>query len=217
MRIDIGASVFSNDGRNLGAVDRLIVDPNHNEVIAAVIRKGLLLPRDIEVPSGSIRQSSRGDLTIDLSADEVKNLPEFQEAVYIAPPADYQLAPGYSPGSVYWPVGMVTEAPRNAPTMPPDPDPTMRMAVENEARAGLSREELESAVIGKGSTVTGRDGKSVGKVEELAFDGRSGKLAGLVVRSGLLMHTDRRVDASLIGEVEEGVIHLKIDSDQLPV
>ena len=217
MKIDIGSSVLSNDDHDLGSVDRLIVDPTRNEVIAAVIRKGMLLPRDTEVPISSIRQSPDGNLSIDLSMEDVKNLPEFQEAVYVAPPSDYRMAPGYTPGSLYWPAGMITGAPQNVPNFTPDPDPTTGMAVENEVRAGLSREELESAVIGKGSTVTGRDGKSVGKVEELAFDAGTGKLAGLVVRSGLLTHNDRRVDASLIDEVEEGVIHLKVDADQLPV
>jgi len=216
MNVDIGVRVRSSDGQDIGVVDRLIMDPAKNEVTSVVLRKGAWLPRDVEAPIGDLRPGQNSEYAITLTAQEIQNLPEFHDANYVTPPSDFALAPGFTPGSIYWPAGMMMGAPRNVPGMGQEPDPTMGMAVENEVDSALSREAWDTAVIRKGSTVTGRDGKNVGKVEDVSFDSKTGELTGLVVRSGLLMHTDRPLDPSLIASVDEGVVYLKVDSDQVP-
>ncbi len=216
MNVDIGGRVRSMDDQDLGVVDRLILDPVKNEVTSVVLRKGAWLPRDVEVPIGDLRADQNGEYTITLSAAEIHGLPEFHEAHYMAPPHEFAMASGFTPGSVYWPAGIMMGAPRNVPGMGQEPDPTMGMAVEKEVDSALSREAWDPAVIRKGSTVTGRDGKNIGKVEDVSFDSKTGELTGLVVRSGLLMHTDRPLDPSLIASVDEGTVYLKVDSDQVP-
>jgi sporulation protein YlmC with PRC-barrel domain len=215
MKIEIGSKVNSSDGQNIGSVDRLIVDPTTSEVRAAVIRKGVFLPRDIEVPISSLTGSPDGELAVDISADEVKNLPEFAEAMYILPPPQYQLPDGFTAGSLYWPAGTMLGSPQNIPATTMAADRSMDSAIQDAARAGESTQEFDDAVIGKGSTVSGRDGETIGKVAELAFDPKTGALSGLVVRSGLLVHNDRHIASSLIDTVEEGLITLKVDADQL--
>jgi sporulation protein YlmC with PRC-barrel domain len=216
MKIEIGSTVNSSDGQNIGSVDRLIIDPATSEVRAAVIRKGMFLPRDIEVPLSSLTASSGGELGVDMSADEVKNLPEFAEDMYILPPPQYQLPDGFTAGSLYWPAGTMMGPPQNIPATTMVADGSMDSAIQDAARADQSTQEFDDAVIGKGSTVSGRDGETIGKVAELAFDPKTGALSGLVVRSGLLVHNDRHIASSLIDTVEEGLITLKVDADQLP-
>ncbi len=209
MKIDIGSRVNSSDGQDIGSIDRFIVDPVTSEVRAAVIRKGMFLPRDIEVPISSLTSSMNGELGVDLSADEVQDLPEFAEAMYILPPPQYQLPDGFTAGSLYWPAGTMIGPPQNIPAVAIVPDPSTDRAIQDVARADESQQEIDDAVIGKGSTVLGRDGESIGKVAELAFDPKTGELSGLVVRSGLLIHNDRHIASSLIDTVEEGLITLK--------
>ena len=68
MRVELGARVRTTDGKDVGTIDRLIVDPSNNEIKAAVIRKGMIQPRDVEVPlsamepgpDGSIRPTLKG-------------------------------------------------------------------------------------------------------------------------------------------------------------
>jgi sporulation protein YlmC with PRC-barrel domain len=172
----------------------------------------------VEVPVGDLRQDTSGQYSINLSSQQVNDLPEFRDANYVEPPADFALAPGFTPGSIYWPAGMMMGAPRNAPLGSNQPDPVIGgdPAARDEVSNALSHEEWDTSVIRKGSTVTGRDGKNVGKVEDVWFDTNTGAVTGLVVRSGLLMHTDRPLDPSLIASVDEGVVYLKVDSDQVP-
>ncbi|HXT37854.1 MAG TPA: PRC-barrel domain-containing protein [Chloroflexota bacterium] len=218
MNVDIGARVRSMDDQDIGTVNRLIMDPYQNEVTSVVIRKGAWLPRDVEVPVGDLRQGVNGEYLLSLSAQQVKDLPEFRDTDYVEPPADFTLAPGYTPGSIYWPAGMMMGAPRNASTGSAEPDPTIGAdtGVNDEIRSALSHEEWDTAVIRKGSTVTGRDGKNIGKVEDVSFDTMTGAVTALVVRSGLLMHRDRSLDPTLIESVDQGVVYLKVDSDQVP-
>ncbi|MGH2409240.1 MAG: PRC-barrel domain-containing protein [Chloroflexota bacterium] len=218
MNVDIGARVQSLDDQDIGTIDRLIMDPYQNEVTSVVIRKGVWLPRDVEVPVGDLRRGVNGEYSINLSAQQVKDLPEFHAAAYVEPPADFTMAPGFSAGSIYWPAGMMMGVPRNVPLGTQASDPTIGSdtAVGDEVRNALSHDAWDSAVIRKGSTVTGRDGKNIGKIEDVSFDTNTGAVTGLVVRSGLLMHTDRPLDPSLIDSVDEGVVYLKVDSDQVP-
>jgi uncharacterized protein YrrD len=216
MTIEIGSTVLSADDQDIGSIDRLIVDPGTSEVRAAVIRKGVFLPRDIEVPLSSLTQAESGELRLDMTADDVKHLPEFAEEMYILPPPHYQLPDGYTAGSLYWPAGTMMGPPQNIPVTTAPTEPSMDPSVRDAVLESGSPQDFDEAVIGKGSTVIGRDGESIGKVEELAFDAKTGALSGLVVRSGLLMHNDRHIASSLIDSVSEGVITLTVDADQLP-
>jgi len=216
MPINIGSTVYSADGQDIGSVDRLIIDPGTSEVRSAVIRKGMFLPRDIEVPIAALRRAADGELALDMSADDVQNLPEFADTMYILPPPQYQLPDGFTAGSLYWPAGTMMGPPQNIPATTVVPDAATGRATQDAARIGPSEQDIDGALIGKGSTVSGREGEIIGKVTELAFDPNTGELSGLVVRSGLLIHNDRHIPSALIDTVEEGVITLKVNADQLP-
>lgn len=218
MHVDIGAPVRSSDGQDIGSVDRLIMDPDRNDVTAAVVRKGMFLPRDIEVPISELRQGDSSGFSVNMTAEDIKNLPEFHEANYTLPPADYVMPAGYAYGSLYWPTSILVGGyGGGTPYIGTNPDPVRTgTAVDDEVEARLSREAWENAVIGKGSTVTTRDGKNVGKVEDITFDTNTGEVTELVMRTGLIMHTNHVIDPDLIDSVDEGVVYLNVDSDQMP-
>src|SRR5919205_4225233 len=82
MRVELGAKVRTADGKDVGTIDRLIVDPSNNEIKAAVIHKGMILPRDVEVPLSAIERGSDGSVQLTYTADQVDHLPEFFESNY---------------------------------------------------------------------------------------------------------------------------------------
>jgi hypothetical protein len=53
----------------VGTIDRLIIDPSNNEIKAAVIRKGMILPRDVEVPLSAIETGPHGSVQLTYTAD----------------------------------------------------------------------------------------------------------------------------------------------------
>ena len=64
MRVEVGARVRTTDGQDVGTIDRLIVDPGNNEIKAAVIHKGLILPRDVEVPLSALELGPDGSIRL---------------------------------------------------------------------------------------------------------------------------------------------------------
>jgi sporulation protein YlmC with PRC-barrel domain len=206
---------FSSDV--IGTVDKLILDPQTGTVKAAVVRKGFLLHQDVEVAADMLAAGPDGNAHIPYTSQEVETLPRFNEAEYTTPPMDYIPPFDYPLAGVYWPVGwgMGMAAPIPPVAAPTGPAYTGDSAVDREISAALRREDLENAVVDKGSDVLDRDGDKVGTVQELAFDPDTNELTALVAHKGLLKGEDFEVPVSLIDKVDDGVVYLKVDASQV--
>src|SRR5579864_4564991 len=97
--------VYTSDTKDLGTVDRLILDPNQDRVRAVVVRKGMLLHQDVEVPVDLLTADSNGEAHIAYRSEETDKLPLFDEGSYVTPPVDYLPPMAYPPTAFYWPVG----------------------------------------------------------------------------------------------------------------
>ena len=213
MRVELGARVRTADGKDVGTIDRLIVDPSNNEIKAAVIRKGMILPRDIEVPLSAIERGPDGSVQLTYTADQVDQLPEFFERKYTAtPPAWYVPPADYPTAGIYWPIGYGVFA---TPPLPETNVSTGSAVLDREAREALERQDLENAVIGEGSDVVDRDGEKVGEVARLVFDPDGHRLTSFVVRKGFILTEDRELPASAITRVDDGVIYLRVSKHEL--
>jgi sporulation protein YlmC with PRC-barrel domain len=217
MDIHLGMHVYTSDNQDIGAVDKLILDPETGTVTAAVVRKGFLLHDDIEVPADMLTAGPEDTARIDTISTEVDTLPRFHEADYLPPPAEYLSPFGYPAGDVFWPAGYsigMAGVPLAVPPVvePAEPVWTGDAAVDQEVDAALSNADLEHVIIDAGSEVLGRDDEKVGTVHELTFDPVTSKLTGLVVHKGLIMGKDIALPVSLIDRVDDGVVYLKVNA-----
>jgi sporulation protein YlmC with PRC-barrel domain len=220
--ITLGMHVYTSDDKDLGTVDRLILDPDHSAVKAVVVRKGVILHKDIEVSADMIMARPAGDARIAYTAEEVDRLPDFKEADYTSPPADYRLPLAYPASAFYWPIGYGMGVPAGGrqftagelqpAASPVAPTWTGDSTTDREVHAALQRQDLENAVIGEGSDVLGRDGEKVGTVSELTFDPADNQLTGLVVHKGLFKGEEWELPVSEIDSVDDGVVYLKVDA-----
>jgi sporulation protein YlmC with PRC-barrel domain len=211
----LGTPVHTRDGREIGAIDRLIVDPSGQQVKTAVIRKGLLLHRDVEVPLALLRCSRRGNLDLNLSAGEVDKLPLFRE------PLDPRQQTGYIAGAPYqghdsgWLTTKSLVAPSRTPAHRAADHYAGRPPPLNATRGAFLNTDQTGTTVRRGSIVTGRDGKSVGTVRDAQFDPESGRLIALIIRTGSLIPKDWELTARLIAGLRNGVVYLKVDACQL--
>ncbi|HVC83294.1 MAG TPA: PRC-barrel domain-containing protein [Chloroflexota bacterium] len=207
MDIGLGMSVYTSDGQGIGSVDRLILDPDTNQVKAAVIRKGTFLPHDKEVIRELMDITPDGNIRLSATAAEVHSLPEFLPGAYTAPPADYPLPAGYPSDSMYLPYGFNLGGLGATPlgTRPEN-------AEAREIRAAWHRQDMENAVIQEGSKVFSREGDQVGEVHQLNFDQHTGALTHLVVRRGFLFPKDTELPAALIAGVGDGAVTLSVSA-----
>ena len=226
MRLALGDHVLSQDGHNLGKVKHLLLDSATEQVKKIVVEKGFFLPDDIEVPLDAFQSVDAGEIHLNLSAEQFKTLPRFDENLYAPlPPDRISYFPEYPTGGVLWPAGyaaapftaasyslMTAGFPMAAPIMTDDAMPVK----SPEVQAYRHHEDVTNAVISEGDMVLSQDGMKVGEVHSIVVDTETGRPTVLVVRKGFLFIEDTTLLADSIASVEDGVITLRLDRQQLP-
>ncbi len=211
MHVDLDARVLTSDGHDVGRIKHAVIDPANNEVDAFVVSTGGLLGRDVLIARQEI-ESARADgdaIRLEMSKELFDDLPAFVPQDYTAPPVGYTpMQPGAFPTSAYlWPVAYeVTATDAAIPDRGPSPSVDTGGGTPG---------------IDHGARVVDRDGDEVGVVEDLLFDGETGRLRALVVTLGgglqRLFGAGRaaKISASLVERVADGVVHLRTVKEQI--
>lgn len=69
-------------------------------------------------------------------------------------------------------------------------------------------------VVERGWTVAASDGNEVGKVDQVLGDPEADIFDGLAVGTGTVLDRPLYVPSEKVGEIEEGTVHLGIDSEE---
>jgi sporulation protein YlmC with PRC-barrel domain len=78
MKLDLGNHVFSSDGRNVGKVDRIILETSHMTVREFVVHKGFLFGHDRFITTKLVdRIDENGDVHLTVPFEQAQELPEF--------------------------------------------------------------------------------------------------------------------------------------------
>src|SRR5260221_12149158 len=105
MQFQQGAEVLTADGKVLGRVERVVMDPSTKAVTDLVIRKGTLLTEDKVAPVDYVDSTTENTVVLRQKADEAGKLLPFEQAHYVpAVGIDYQAGKAL-PLCVYPPVG----------------------------------------------------------------------------------------------------------------
>lgn len=213
MKIELGAKVSTADGKEIGTIEKLILDPDGGDVHAVVVRKGLLFGRDVEVELDDIVGQRDGTARIRYTESELDRLETFHEGSYTTPPpersTEYASGYGYPAASLLWPSrwsGPVSGEPYGHDAVG---------AVADEVAALHRQQDLGNAVIEEGSTVKSRDGEKLGEVHRLVFEAESGRPTRLVIRKGFLFTEDVEVPVGLISSVDDDVVYLDVRHDEI--
>jgi len=75
MEIQLDAPVASREGADLGKIDKVIFDPQTGETKSIVVRKGMILARDVAIPTEHVRVAAATRVELDMGKDEVDALP----------------------------------------------------------------------------------------------------------------------------------------------
>lgn len=203
MQIVFGATIYTSDGRPLGTIDRLILDPEQERLTAIAIRRGHLLHYDVEVPVAELHELANGQLQISLPLAHINELPRFDEARYMPTPPGYALPAGLSSPGLLLPLGYLADVPGGH-----DASQRQRI-VEHELEAMWSSQDLANAVIGPGSIVTSHDGVVVGKLQALTIDAESDNLTSVTIRSAIPPNAVVTLPAQAIAAIDDQVIYLR--------
>ncbi len=204
MDIQLEAPVVSRDGADLGKIDKVIFDPRTNQTTSIVVRKGMILARDVAVPIEHIRVAAPTRVELDLSRREVDALPDFVEADYSWPPEHWVAPYGWPAGSVLWPVPYPGDLPVAYPAI------TNSGPTDEELEKARER-DMENAIVGSGAEVLAINGEKVGSVHNLLVDPETHKPTRVIVRRGVLFTEDVELPGDWVSSVDDEKVVLNVD------
>jgi uncharacterized protein YrrD len=207
MQFKEGTRVYTVDGRDVGTVDRVVLDPRTNKVSAIVVRKGWLFTEDKVVPIEMVDAATEDRVTLLETKHDLQALPEFEATYYVpAWEEDYKgvttphpyAAPVYSyppVGVAWWGVGTYLDYPRT------ELDYTVR-----------TEENIppDTVALKEGARVLSLDGEHVGNVEELFFDSESKRVTHLLISKGILFREHKLIPANWVALTGEEEVSLNV-------
>jgi uncharacterized protein YrrD len=206
MDIQLEAPVVSSDGADLGKIDKVIFDPQSGETKSIVVRKGLILARDVSVSTDHVRVAAPTRVELDLTKAEVEALPDFYEADYSWPPQNWVAPYGWPAGSVLWPGALPGDTAMAYPGLYPDVAP-----ISQEESDRIRQRDEENAVVGQGAEVLALGGEKVGSVHNVLVDPATHKPARVVMRRGMLFTEDIELPGDWVASVDDQRVTLNVD------
>lgn len=207
-----GTRVVTSDGKEVGKVNRFVIDPLTDKVTHIVVQKGGLFAEDKVVPFNKVNLADEHDIVLKESIGDFNDLPPFEEthfvqaagqdvnaptpddpphlrvvpAYYWYPPAGYMEVPGSGIGYENWPQ---IQTKQNIPE--------------------------ETVALKEGSTVVSSDGRHVGNIERLVLDRESNRVTHFLISQGLLFKDRKLIPAHWVRSLEEDKVHLAVSADVL--
>jgi uncharacterized protein YrrD len=215
MMIDVrlGSSVFSSDGKRVGKVDGLVIDPDSKSMLEIIVHQGLVFSTDRIVDVIYIdRIDEEGAVHLTVDADEADRMPPLVTR-------DYTVASSAGPAPIPSTIGRGPTDPlmwRSGPAgrgMHSSNEAEYLVAVASAAPVEV-RSDLpdESVVIDSGTDVVTVDGEKIGTVDDVIYD-EAGGLTGFVVKTGRFHHHDITVTISNVAAMTNTYVRLKVDAE----
>ncbi len=210
MKIKMGEKVLTQQGKVVGRINRVVMDPKSEEITHVVVEKGGLFKEDRLVAVSFLGGQSEKGITLLADEKKIESLPEFETEHYILYSGMSEAMKnqrGYaSPLIMYPPAGLMRSG--NAyPSYPP-------------ISHHIDRNNPKSTVaIKHGTDVFGLDGKKLGNVEQVFTDPELECVTYFLVSRGLILKERKLIPIDWIQEITEEKIKLGVDNkiiQQLP-
>jgi uncharacterized protein YrrD len=216
MQFKENAEVQTKDGRKVGRIDRVVIDPKTKNVTHMVIKKGFLFTQDKLISVEDVDSTSEAQVVLKKEAAGPDEFPDFEEKHHI--PLNNveflwkQQREGYArssvwyyayPGVAWWGGGIYPEYPKS------------QFIVKTERNIPPDTVALE-----EGAKVISADGEHVGNVERIFYEPEEHRVTQLLVSKGMLMREKKLIPTPWVDSVLEEEIRLSVDSElirDLPV
>jgi uncharacterized protein YrrD len=208
MFVPFGTHVVDRDGKGVGTVSRLVLHPETRQVVALVIRQGVLDRREVVIPLNKV--AGFGDqVRLALSASELAAVDLYDAHALRPMPDGWPMPAGFDVRSFFlvagdgWtqamlPFVLTSRTVSGTPAFIPDPD---------------TSERTREPAIAKATPVYDNAGQHVGDVEGGELDPASGRITRVIVRKGWLLGTQTAIPAGVIASVADDRITLNVSAD----
>lgn len=212
MQLRKGADVFSSVGEKIGSLDRVVLDPQTNEVTHIIVEKGILFTSNKVIPIEYVNLEEGDRIALEKNAEELETLPSYEDDAYIN--LDRTGYPEEDQGvdAVYWypPIHFswwTTAGGRPGEFAKP--------------RFVVAQDVIPDGTVAlkEGAKVISREGEHVGNVEEVIVETMDYLATHFVISEGLFLKERKLVPTLWIKNVDSDQVTLSVESDlidQLP-
>jgi uncharacterized protein YrrD len=205
MRLLEGAEVFSADGEKIGTLERVVINPETDEVSHLVVKKGMLFSEDKVIPIEMVDLEIGDRIALKATDQDLEDMPDYEVSHYVQRDKwnqlDYQedeieAVYWYPPARAWWrTAGFVGY-------------PQPQFVVETEVNIPEGTVALK-----EGAEVISRDGKHIGNVERIITDPEDNRATHFVISEGFILKERKLVPTPWVMDVLEDEIHLFIKSN----
>jgi len=207
MLVPFGTHVVDKNGKSVGTVSRVVLDSQAHEVVSFVVHHGVLNRRQVEVPISKV--AGFGDeVRLSLDAAEFNELQPFHAPHFRVMPDHWNMPVGFDQRDFFLVGGGAwAEATLPFEATSPEVSGTPRYVRDPDAA-----QEPPEPDIAAGAHVYDNTGQRIGEVEGVEWDEVSHRITRVMVRRGLLFHTEVAIPASVIASAGERIT-LNVDAE----
>jgi len=206
-----GAHVESAEGKDVGRLHSVVVDPRDNEVTHIVVNAGPHFPEPgfgapelINVPVEQMEDAGEDKVVLRCSRDEFRKLPQWVERDFTpaAPQPPQAERPDYA--HRLWNTGVALAASFASLLT------GIAVPAETVRKASFEREILNDAPVWRLEPHT-----HIGDVERVLVDEDTDEIKELVIRRGVVFHADVVLPIDYVTEIQDGVVHVQLTDEEL--
>jgi uncharacterized protein YrrD len=218
MQIRANALVVGADGKDIGHVRRVVIDPRNDQIKDLVVRKGMLFTEDRVVPIELVAETTGEQVRLKINAKVAESLDLFEETFYVPVDGEGGEMPGRLPPTAlapayYWYPPMIGYEPAAySASIPPE---LMGYQLHKERHIPANTVALK-----EGATVKSRDDHHVGQVEQVLTAAGSAQATHIVVVEGVLNKTRKVLPLDWVAKIDEDEVTLEVSDEvmeKLPV
>jgi sporulation protein YlmC with PRC-barrel domain len=210
-----GAHVESADGKDVGRLHSVVVDPRDNEVTHIIVNAGPHFPEPgfgapelINVPIEQMEDAGEEKVILRSTRDEFRKLPQWVERDFTPAARDQPEAEPPATERTYvqrlWNTGAALAASFASLLT------GIAVPAEKVRRASFEREILNDAPVWRQEPHT-----HIGDIERVLVDEDTDEIKELVIRRGVLFHQDVVLPMEYVTEIADGVVHVHISDEEL--
>ena len=223
MEFKAGTHVYTADGKDVGSIDRVILDPHTNEISGIVVKQGWLFSEDKVISIDLVNTTAEDRVTLRKTKHDLHKLPPFEETYYVpleeedypkglsekavtfpdyAPPISYSYPPL---GTAWWGYGGYFGLP------PAEPNADSEYGADYVQRTKTNIPEGTIAVR-EGARVMSTDDQHVGDVEEVFTDPQSNYATHILISQGRFFKEHKLVPTNWIKSERENEVQLTVST-----
>lgn len=206
-----GAHVESADGKDVGRLHSIVIDPRDNEVTHIVVNAGPHFPEPgfgapelINVPIEAMDDAGEKKIVLNRSRDDFRSLPQYVERDFTPAPPSLQEAPPTDYPHRLWNTGVALAASFASLLT------GIAVPAETVRKASFEREILNDVPVWRSEPHA-----HIGDVERVLVDEETDEIRELVIRRGAFFHEDIVLPMDFVTEIQDGVVHVQITDAEL--